>query len=156
MDKDENILILSYLRANAREQLTTLSKHTKIPVSTIFNRIRSQSQNIIRKHACIIDFASIGFSTIATLIFRVDRSNKEEFRVELEKSRHINNLQRINNGYDFLCEAVFRDMKALEEFLEDLDEAYKIKSKQVFYHIEDIKREDFMSDPQVLDLVFKS
>ena len=36
---------------------------------------------------------------------------------------------------------VFKQIKELEEFLEQLEESYKVKSKQVFYIIEDVKRE---------------
>lgn len=150
---DENILILSHLRANAREQLTSLSKKTRIPVSTIFNRIKAQTKSIIKKHASIIDFHKVGFSTVATIIFKVDRTQKDEFATELEKCWFVNNLQRINNGYDYLCEAVFRNMKDLEEFNEELEEKYKIRQKQVYYHIEDIKREDFLASPHLLDVV---
>lgn len=153
MEPDDNLLILSHLRSNAREQLTSLSKKTNIPISTLFNRIRSQSRSVIKKHAAIVDFHKIGFSTIATLIFKVERSQKDEFSSELEKCRFVNNLQRINNGFDYLCEAVFRNMKDLEEFLEDLEEKFRIRQKQVYYHIEDIKREEFLSDPSVLDII---
>ena len=155
MDMTEELVILSHLRKNAREQLTSISKKTRIPVSTIFNKLRNQMVPLIRRHTCIIDFARIGYSTVATMIFKVDKPQKEEFRDELRKCRNVNSLQKINNGSDFLCETVFRDMKQLEDFLEGLEEKYKIRQKQVFYHIEDIKREEFLAEPELTDLLFK-
>ena len=61
---------------------------------------------------------------------------------------------RINNGFDFIVEAVFKNINELENFIESLEDKFKIKSKNVYYIIDEIKREKFMTDPRVVDLLF--
>ena len=51
--KEKIELLISHLRNNSREQLTRLSKDTRIPVSTIFDLIRRlRKQNIITEMQC--------------------------------------------------------------------------------------------------------
>ncbi|MBI4439643.1 hypothetical protein HY638_01615, partial [Candidatus Woesearchaeota archaeon] len=38
---------------------------------------------------------------------------------------------------------------ALEEFLEKLSVQFRVKRKEVYHIIDDIKREEFLSDPQL-------
>jgi len=51
-----------------------------------------------------------------------------------------------------MMEGIFKHIKDLEDFMENLEGRFPIKSKQVFYIIEDIKREGFMADPVLFDL----
>jgi len=53
----------------------------------------------------------------------------------------VNNIFKINNGYDFMVEGVFRFLQDFEDFSEDLEEKFSIKEKQMYYIIEDVKRE---------------
>ncbi len=50
-------------------------------------------------------------------------------------------------------ECVFRDMIALEEFVDNLENKFHIRQKQVHYVIAELKRESFVSKPEVADLV---
>ncbi len=84
---------------------------------------------------------------------KVPKEQKEALRDFLEKSLNTNSLYRINNGYDFLVEGIFRHVKNLEEYLEKLEDKFTIEQKQVYYIIEDLKREDFMNDEKLLDVV---
>ncbi|MFC1769320.1 hypothetical protein ACFLZX_06180, partial [Nanoarchaeota archaeon] len=70
----------------------------------------------------------------------------------LIKHNNVNSAFKINNGYDFHIECMFRNLKELEEFNENLEEKFNIKDKKVFFLIEDIKRETFLEDPYVLGL----
>ena len=66
----------------------------------------------------------------------------------LMKHQNINSVYKINNGYDFLVECVFKHIKDLEDFMESLEERFRVDDKQVYYVIEDIKREDFGTHAQ--------
>jgi hypothetical protein len=70
----------------------------------------------------------------------------------LAKNSNINSVYKTNNGFDFMMEGIFKHIKDLEDFMENLEGRFPIKSKQVFYIIEDIKREGFMADPVLFDL----
>jgi len=152
--KNKDILLLSNLRANARETLTKISKNTKIPVSTIFDRLRMHEKGLIHKHTTLVDFSRIGFSTRATITLRTQKKYREELKQFLMKHQNINSIYKINNGFDFLIEAIFRNIKDMEDFMEELDEHFKIKAKQIYYIVEDLKREDFLANPHYIDVLF--
>jgi DNA-binding Lrp family transcriptional regulator len=153
MIKKKDLLVMAYLRQNARIKLTALSKLTSLPVSTIFDRIRMNEGKLIKRHVSLLDFAMLGFSTKANIMLRVAKQDKIGLREFLEKHQNINSLSKINNGFDFLIEGIFRNINELEEFLECMDDKFNIKSKEVHYIIDDIKREEFMSDPNLIDLL---
>ncbi|MBM3199331.1 Lrp/AsnC family transcriptional regulator [Candidatus Woesearchaeota archaeon] len=148
--KKTDLLIISSLRQNAREKLTEMSKRTRIPVSTIFDRIKLHENGLIKKHTALIDFSKLGYNTRANIILKVGKGDREGVKDFLMKHGSINSAFKINNGYDFLIEAVFTNIKEVEDFLEVLDEKFGVKSKQVFYIIDDLKKEEFLSNPAIL------
>jgi Lrp/AsnC family transcriptional regulator, leucine-responsive regulatory protein len=148
----KDMQIISYLRNDARIPLTKLSKQTSIPVSTIFDRLKIQENHLIVKHTSLIDFAKLGYYTRANITLKVDREDKEKLREFLMKHPSINSVYRINNGFDFMIEGIFRQIVDMEEFLENLEHKYKIAKKNAYFIIEDLKRETFMSDPQLLQM----
>lgn len=142
----KDIKIITYLRQNARMPLTTMSKKTQIPVSTLFDRLKANESTLIIKHTSLLDFAKLGFNTRANITLKVDREDKEKLKEFLMKHQSINSVYKINNGYDFMIEGIFRQIKDMENFLEDLENKFKIQDKKSFFIIEDLKREAFMSN----------
>ncbi|HDD70527.1 MAG TPA: Lrp/AsnC family transcriptional regulator [Candidatus Woesearchaeota archaeon] len=152
MDK-KDLLLLGHLRQDARMSLTKLSKRTGVPVSTIFHKLRSGFNGRILRHAVLVDFSAFGFNLKAFLLLKVKKAEKDALFKKLIASANVNNLFKINNGWDVMLECLFRDLNHLEEFLEDLDESFSIKAKEVHYVLDDIKREAFLADPDLIDLV---
>lgn len=144
---ERDLLIISHLRKDARKNLTTMSKETGIPVSTIFDRIKAQEDGLIKKHTAIIDFSKLGYTTRINLMIKAKKEQKEELKNYLAKQENVNSVYKINNHYDFLVDGVFMNIKGFEEFLERMDERFDIEAKEVYYIVDEIKREDFMSDP---------
>ncbi len=153
MDK-KDLKILAHLRSNSRETLTTMSRASGIPVSTIFDRMKDFQENLMCKNTTLLDFSRLGFNARVKVVLRVEREQREEVRSFLMKNININSIYKINNGYDFLFDGIFRNVKELEEFFEELDK-FRINSKQVYYVIEDLKRESFMSDPRSIEVISK-
>ena len=60
----------------------------------------------------------------------------------------MNSLYKVNNGYDFLSEVYFQKLYDLEEFLENMQESCSAKA-EVHHIMKDLKREEFMADPEV-------
>jgi DNA-binding Lrp family transcriptional regulator len=148
--KKTDLLIISSLRQNAREKLTEMSKKTRIPVSTIFDRIKMHEGNVIKKHTALVDFGKLGYNTRVNIILKVNKNDREAMKEFLMKHNSINSAFKINNGYDFLIEAIFSNIKEVEDFTDLLEEKFSIKAKQVFYVIDDLKKEEFLSNPAVL------
>jgi DNA-binding Lrp family transcriptional regulator len=127
--------------------LTNISRKTSIPVSTIFDKLKAHENGTIKKHTSIVDFSLLVYGTRANIALKVNKEEKEELKRFLMKDTNVNSFYRINNGYDYLIEAIFKNILELEDFCEKLDENFKIKTKQIYYIIEDLKREEFLADP---------
>jgi len=143
----KDLLIISNLRQNARETLTNMSKKTQIPVSTLYDKIKVHENNLITKHTTLVEFGKLGFNTRAKVIIKVKKQDREALKNYLMKNPNLNSIYKVNNGYDFLMEVIFKNIKEMEEFLEEIDEKFTIKAKQVFYIVDDLKREGFLSNP---------
>ncbi len=150
--KKKEKMLLSHFRRNARESLTTISRRTKVPVSTIFDRLKHYEQSFIKKHTTLLDFSKLGYLTRAEVMLKVAYDQREALKQFLLKHEHVNTLFKVNNGFDFLAELIFRHMKELEDFLEKLEQKYTVKEKMVYYIIEDICREEFLAKPELVKL----
>jgi DNA-binding Lrp family transcriptional regulator len=148
----KDMQILAHLRQDARMPLTKMSRSTQIPVSTIFDRMKVHESSVIKKHTSLLNFAALGYNTRANIAFRVDRDDKEALKDYLMKHESVNSVYRINNGYDFMVEGIFEQIKDMEDFIDIVENKFKIQDKKSFFIIEDLKKESFMSNPDVLPI----
>ena len=152
MINKKDLIVISYLRQNARETLTRLSKKTHIPVSTIYDKLKLHEHDVITKYTSLLDFSKLGFNTRANIMLKVNRDKRDEVKDYLMKHQNINSVCKINNG-DFMIDVIFKHIKDMEDFIESIEQRFDIKDRQVYYIIDDIKRESFMSDPAVLEII---
>ncbi len=148
----KELLILSHFRKNARRNLTKISKVTGIPVSTIFDKLKTYEGGVIKKHTSILDFNVLGYDVRVQLIIKVKKEMKEELYKFLMKSYSVNSLSKINNGFDFMLECVFKNMNQYYLFNEELDDKGVLK-KNEFFILQELRREAFLNDENMLDLV---
>ncbi|MBW3017871.1 Lrp/AsnC ligand binding domain-containing protein, partial [Candidatus Woesearchaeota archaeon] len=80
------------------------------------------------------------------IFIRVEKQDKERLKNLLIFADNVNSIYRINGGWDFIIETVHRSIKELDDFLEDLGREVCIQEKEIHYLIEDIKREEFLSN----------
>lgn len=149
----KDILLMTYLRNNARENLTRISRMTSIPVSTIFDKLREYEKDLIRKHTTLIDFRKIGFDIKVHMMLRASREDREKLREFLMNHENINSVFKVNNGFDFMIEALFRDMNDMQRFNELL-ERFNIEAKQEMFILDDMKREGFLDNSVHAQLLF--
>jgi len=148
--KQSDLLILSNLRLNARESLTSMSRKTRIPVSTIFDKLRENVNGIIKRPTVLLDFHKLGFPTVSTILMKVNKEHREQLKEFLQKSFNVNSVYKFNNGYDFIIEVVFRNMQEQELFIEKLEESYNVLDLKTFFIIEELKKEEFFSNPRTI------
>ncbi|MBN2142753.1 Lrp/AsnC family transcriptional regulator [Candidatus Woesearchaeota archaeon] len=141
--KKSDIAFLASLRRNARETLTAISRKTKIPISTLYDKLKIHEGNVIIKHTTLIDFAKLGYSCRANILLRTTRDSRDNLCSYLKEHPQINNLFKINNGYDFMAEGIFESVKSMEDFLDDLEQRFALEEKRFHYIIDDLKRECF-------------
>ena len=148
----KELIIMSHFRKNARLNLTKISRDTGVPVSTIYDKLKKYEGSIIKKHTALVDFQKLGYELRVNVLLKSSNSSKGELCNFLLKFPNINSLLRINNGFDFLAEGIFRNMAEVQSFYEKL-EKFNIQQIQEFFIIEDIKRESFLADPDLLSIV---
>jgi len=150
MELQENELrLLAFFRRNARLALTKISKQTGVPVSTIFDKLRKYEGNIIQRHVALLDFQKLGYTTRANVFVKTTPENRMALARYLRLHPNVNAAYRVNNGYDFLVEAVFRNIQEHEEFLETLELKQGVTDKEVYFVIGEVAREHFMADVPV-------
>src|SRR5574341_1722121 len=125
--KKTDINIITQLRNSGRIPLTILSRRLKLPVSTIHDRLKQYRRKQWLKPTVLINYEKIGFSTRAYLLLSVEPTEKDKFFQQLKTHPNVNSLFRINNGWNAVMECVFKDMPAMEDFVEHLDSTFHIK-----------------------------
>lgn len=145
-------MVLSYFRKDARASLTSLSKKTAIPVSTLFDKLRKFENDIITKHTSMVNFQKLGFDLRVTIALKVNKDEKPKIQSFLVNHERINSVFQINNGYDFLIEGIFTNMRDFQIFNDQLDK-FQIHQKNEFYILDELKKEGFMSDPDTVSLI---
>lgn len=136
--------LLAYFRKNARLALTQISRQTGMPVSTIFDKLRRYEGKVITKHASLLNFTNLGYGARAKVFLKTPAENRQRLGSYLKVHPSINNVYRINNGYDYLAEVVFKTVQELEAFLEVLELEVGVTDKAVHYIIDEVAREQFM------------
>lgn len=139
--------LFSTLRQNGRMSLTEISRKTKIPVSTIYERLRGYYGNIIKRYTVLLDFTKLGYGIRVSFFLKVSSNQREKLLKWLEKQHNVNNAYRINNGFDILCEAMFRDMVTAEQFSKEIEQKFQTSKVQLFYILEEVKHEGFFVQP---------
>ena len=126
--------------------LTTISRKTGIPVSTIFDRLRSHEGRLITKFTCLLDFHEMGFTVWAKVFVKVRPDKRNELQNYMYAHPSVNNIYRVNNGYDFTLDCVFRDMKDAEDFMNELEDSFPIIQRDVFHVIDRIVEEKLLAE----------
>lgn len=152
--KKKDFLVLAHLRRNARAPLTSISRKTGLAVSTLFDRIRNYADAAGLRNSSLFSFKSLGFNTTAHILLRADKGRKDDLVEHLDKCWFVNSLYRINNGWDVMCECVFSDMCAAEEFVESLELEFGVVQKEIHYVLGEVKRESFLSDPSTAEYIY--
>lgn len=152
LNQKQELEIMMHLRRNARETLTRVSTATSLPISTIYERVTNNKTGFIKRHVSLLDFAKLGYDCHITIVLKVAKEDRERLRESLSCHHAVNTLYRINNGYDFSAECVFRTIKFAEEFIDQLQDRFKIKEIQTYHIIDELRKEVFLSEPVHVDL----
>jgi len=140
MLKQKDKAIIKHLRENSRKSLTKISKETNIPVSTIHDKLKRLESGVIKRHVSLIDFSKLNYSIKVHFVVRSEQKNK--LKSFLMSHFSVNTISSVINNYDFYIECIFKDLKELDEFKEELQK-FKIKDIQETMIVEELKKEDF-------------
>lgn len=138
-----DIALLQALRINSRLSLTQMSKKTKIPISTLFDKLKIHEKNLIQKHTSIINFSQLGYDARVQFLIRAPHAIKERLKAHLFSLREINNVFGITNGFDFLAEGIFEKVTDAHKFKSMLERDFSEIECHTHFVVEEIKREGF-------------
>ena len=147
---EQDLLILHELRKNSRNSLVNIARITSIPTSSVFDKVNTLQKNLIRKHVSILDFSKIGYGLTAHYLLTA--SKKAALKHFLLRHPNTNTISMVNNGTDYFVEAIFKNMKQAEEFSEELQQ-FGLKYYHEHYIAEEVKREDFLSKKDHIEMV---
>lgn len=137
-----DINILNEVRKNCRRSLTEIGIATDTPLSTVFKRFeRLHKRDIIKKHACLVDFALLGYPVkVGIFLSTNEREHAKQF---LTDHPNVNTLFRLSGDCDFYAELVFENMLRFEDFSEELVSSGIVKKMTTHFIHEDAMLEDF-------------
>ncbi len=142
--KNKQLLLLSYLRENSRDKLTSISKKTNLPISTLYDTLKQLENSLIIKHTSLIDFFQLGYKTHAQVLIHVDQDFRDKLKQFLLCHQQINNVYKTGHKFHFIAECVFQSMRELDDFIENLERKFSINDYRVNHLVEEIKREEFL------------
>lgn len=142
MIKENDLKIISLLRKNSREKITNISRKTKIPVSTVYDKIRSHEKKLIKKNTSLLDFSKLGYNLRVHFLLRTSQREKiEQFSLQ---HNNVNSVFRIDGDYDYSMDCIFRNMAEVQSFLGYVNSNFAIEKMSVCYVLDEIVREKFL------------
>lgn len=136
--------LLAALRKNARTSLLALARELNLPPSSVHEKVRRYTGNIVIKHTSLLDFEKLGYCR-ALFAIKANPSGRNYLQAYLASYREVNNMHRINSGYDLLVEYIGRDQKEIEDFMVEIKGLPEVIEVQRFTIIDDVMRENFMA-----------
>jgi DNA-binding Lrp family transcriptional regulator len=139
MIDQRHLMILSAMREAARLPLTTISKMTGIPNSSVFDLHQRMLNKELISHVSHLDYRACGYPHRKRFQFTL---KKEEDVERLRKHPWVNTLTRTETG-ELHAETLFPDLNAVEAFKENLQQmkATRVKEYDV---LDELKHETFL------------
>ena len=134
---------LQHLREDARKKLTSITKKTNIPISTLFDFLQELQGTLFTRSTVLLNYPQLGYHAQAYIFVRVRPECKEKLRKHLLTQSNVNTVHKINNGWDFVVETIHKNIKELDSYLEILEKEYGVEQKEIHYLIDEVKREGF-------------
>jgi Lrp/AsnC family transcriptional regulator for asnA, asnC and gidA len=110
--------ILNVLSENSRTSISSISKKTGIPNSTISNRIHKlEKNNVIEHYTTILNPEKIGVNVTALIIIQTETEKHEHVEIELPKLEQVSQVYSISGEYDILIKVWAKNLEELNEII---------------------------------------
>lgn len=140
-----DMALIQQLRGNSRLTLTQISKKTKIPISTLFDRLKAQQDHSIMKHTTLLNFDALGYGTRVQLSLVVDPREREALQQHLLCHQQVNSVFEVAQQFDFIVEGIFKQVREVKEFLSSLQGRFPSLQYTSQFITRDLKRETFLA-----------
>jgi Lrp/AsnC family transcriptional regulator, leucine-responsive regulatory protein len=130
----QDYLILKQLAENARMTTVDIAAKTKIPQTTISNKIKAlEKKGIILGYRADIDFTKLGYMNWFMYIYLEDNANLAQIEAWANQHPNVMWLQKIIGMCDIEIEVEVKDRVELEAMLNDLRSRFKNIRRIVFF-----------------------
>ena len=146
--------ILIELRKNSRTSLKKISKNLKMPISTVFERLKRLEKKYIKGYKTLIGFEETGFPIKVMLAVKVNNKQKKEFVNFVSNCLNLNSFFKISNSKNYLIYVVFSNMLEYYEFRQQIKE-FGIQNETIYHIINEIKNEEFLTKNSDSKLILK-
>lgn len=116
--------ILSILKEDAHTPARTIARKTKLPVTTVYNRIRRlEQEGVIKKYSVVLDHEKIGLPLIAYAFLYYDialwknKAARNELKRNLMTLPNIEEVKYVIGQFDILLKFRVKDMDELNNIL---------------------------------------
>jgi len=140
--------IISHLRMDARKPIPVISKEVGAPSSTIYEKIKRQYKGLFKRHVTLVNFQNLGYHTIVHFAISCKEGDRLELKRYLLDEPRINTLHRVNFGWDYLAEGIFKNFAEAEDFKTLLRGKFSPKTLECFNVVEELKKEQFLTKPE--------
>ena len=142
----KDLAILSCLRVNAREKLKKIAKDVKLPISTVYDRIKKmEKEGIIKKYSCLIEPKKMNHSIKTKIFFSIPGDLKTKFEAQEVNRPFLNSLFKLTGGeWNYMAEGFFQNIDHMCNYVEKLAKDYPESKHQIHYIVNELKQEDFL------------
>ncbi|MBT4936169.1 Lrp/AsnC family transcriptional regulator [Candidatus Woesearchaeota archaeon] len=143
--------ILKALYENARMNIATLAKKTKLRRDTIARRIKQMEKNgVISGFIPVINPPALGLPNIAIILLKTKTESKEKktFQNKVVGNKYITHVATLIGKFDFYCAIVYQDTGHLNTIIEDVKqyipefiidfEIFQVAEEPKFERMEDL------------------
>lgn len=117
--------ILAVLKENAKLSTQQIAKRTKIPITTVHNRIKKlEKQGIIKGYTVVLDNKKVGKPIAAFVLITVDykllkelKMSQYELMQQLLKNPAVESSAMITGASDIITKVRFGSIDELNEFV---------------------------------------
>jgi len=125
MTDEKDKLIIEALRKNARLSTKQIAKKTNIPITTVFNRIKSmEAKGIVRGYTAILDRKKLGRGVSAHIMLNINfdklskkMMNEEDLADKLLRIPGIESVDTLSGEADMIARVSVEDIDKLNELL---------------------------------------
>ena len=148
MMKEKEKKLVIELRKNGRQDITKLASMHGYPKSTMYDILHKLERKGILEHTTKVDFEKLGFPIRIFMMVKTSPQHKAEMKEFLMRQKNVNSIYTVNHSANFHFEAIFRNQKGIEEFLEALEAKMPLTQINVYNVIEKICSEKFLTEEE--------
>ena len=119
--------IIKYLRKGKRVNISEIARELNLPISTVRDRIARIENRYVIKRSSILNYKSIGYVAHAMLAVKIGSEHKFVFLDFLKEQNCVNSIYRINTGFNFMIELIFKDHLKLLNWMEAIKAKFPLE-----------------------------